>query len=136
MSEHTEQCALFEWAAWNIAKCYDLMYLYAIPNGGLRHPSVGKKLKAEGVKAGYPDIGLDVARGAYHGLRIEMKVKGGRVQPEQRGWITRLEKQGYRVDVCWGWEAAAHAILDYLGFDDHALFGLTAACAAAREGNK
>lgn len=115
MSEHSEQAALFEWAALYFGRCNDLRYLYAIPNGGLRHPKVAYKLKAEGVKAGYPDIGLDVAREPYHGLRIEMKVKGGRIQAVQRGWLTRLEHQGYKVHVCWNWVDAARAVLDYLG---------------------
>ena len=32
MSEHTEQAALFEWAAWNLSKDAALNMLYAVPN--------------------------------------------------------------------------------------------------------
>ena len=53
-TEHEEQCALFEWA-----DCWFPMVsalLFAIPMGGHRHIAVAAKLKAEGVKAGVPDI--------------------------------------------------------------------------------
>ena len=54
MSEHHEQCALF---AWLRLQWPDLDRVsFAIPNGGHRHKAVAGKLKAEGVKAGVPDI--------------------------------------------------------------------------------
>ena len=72
-TEHEEQVALFQWAAANEAQYPSLAMLAAIPNGGYRPMTTAAMLKAEGVKAGYPDILLDVARGPYHGLRIELK---------------------------------------------------------------
>ena len=115
MSEHSEQVALFEWAAWVEPKAPAVKWLYAVPNGGLRKKGVAGQLKAEGVKSGYPDTGLDVARGEYHGLRIEMKIKGGRLSPAQIAWHEWLVSQGYKVAVCYGWQAAARVIADYLG---------------------
>ena len=58
--EHQEQVALFNWAKFFENKCKDLGMMYAIPNGGKRHIAVARKLKAEGVKAGVPDIFLAV----------------------------------------------------------------------------
>ena len=70
---------------------------------------------AEGVKAGVPDLFLAVPRDPHHGLFIEMKrADGGRVSNEQREWISRLKKQGYKVVVCHGCVAAIKEIQDYL----------------------
>lgn len=50
MSEHDQQVAVVEW--------YDLngIPVFAIPNGGIRHKRTAAMLKAEGVKAGVPDL--------------------------------------------------------------------------------
>ena len=114
-TEHQEQVALFAWSRLHEAKYPDLKWLYAVPNGARTSMSTAKKLKAEGLRKGYPDIGLDVARGGYHGLRIEMKrQKGGRVSPEQRAWILRLENVGYFCAVADGWEHASQLLGLYL----------------------
>jgi hypothetical protein len=114
-TEHQEQCALFQWAALHSTKYPDLVWLYAVPNGARTSMSTAKKLKAEGLKAGYPDIGLDVARGGYYGLRIELKrQKGGRVSPEQVAWHVRLGEAGYCVSLAPGWRQAAFIIEQYL----------------------
>jgi hypothetical protein len=59
------------------------------------------KLKAEGVKKGYPDLVLDVARGRIP--RLEGRAEGaeaGVVKPEQaRSGTISFAAQGYRVDV-------------------------------------
>jgi hypothetical protein len=65
--------------------------LFAIPNGGARHKAIAGKLRAEGVRAGVPDICLPVPRGEYHGLFIELKrPKGGHVSEEQEAWISEV----------------------------------------------
>jgi len=113
--EHDEQRALFQWAAIHEYILPELASLYAIPNGGHRHIAVARKLKAEGVKAGVLDVNLDVARGGYHGLRIEMKrVKGGGLSPDQKEWIKRHKDNGYRAEMCRGWVAATVVIMEYL----------------------
>lgn len=62
-TEHQEQVALFEWAAWKAKEDYpELDLMFAIPNGGLRNKVVAGKLKAEGVKSGVPDILLPIRR--------------------------------------------------------------------------
>lgn len=117
MSEHTEQAALFEWAAWNQSKAAALNMLYAVPNGGKRDKRTAAMLKAEGVKRGVPDVVLPVARGGFHGLYIEMKVGRNKTSDEQNTWIAALEAEGYCTVVAYGWEAAARALCDYLGLD-------------------
>ena len=117
MSEHQEQCALFEWAAWNQSKDAALNMLYAVPNGGKRDKATAAKLKAEGVKAGVPDVFLPVARMGYHGFYIEMKVGKNKTSTEQDAWLEALKAEGYLVDVSYGWQEAAHKIARYLGHE-------------------
>jgi len=65
--EHKEQKALFRWAGFRAQQKPELELLYAILNGGHRHKAVGRRLKAEGVKRGVPDICLPVPRGGFTG---------------------------------------------------------------------
>ena len=118
-TEHQEQCALFEWAAWRESRWPELRLLHAIPNGGKRDIRTAAMLKAEGVKPGVPDIFLPVPRGGKHGLYIELKRrKGGTVSEAQQAWIRALCGQGYACTVCHGWDAARDEIMGYLRQED------------------
>ncbi|MPM78797.1 hypothetical protein SDC9_125811 [bioreactor metagenome] len=119
-TESVEQQILFRWARMQRCRYPELDLLYHIPNGGSRKKAEAGRFKAEGVKAGIPDIFLPVPRDQYHGLYIELKrTKGGRISPEQVMWMEALTKQGYCCAVCKGHEAAIKVILDYLeGRDD------------------
>jgi hypothetical protein len=112
--EHMEQVELFCWARREAGKAPALAMMFAIPNAGRRTKAAGGKLKAEGMKAGVPDICLPVARGRYHGLFIELKVQGGRPTEAQHHWIQALAMQGYYAVICFGWEAAKETIEEYL----------------------
>lgn len=110
-TEHAEQVTLIQW--------YDGRFnnkaLFAIPNGGKRHPKVAAELKREGVRAGVPDLLLPIPSGIYHGLFIELKRQdGGRVSKEQKERIDDLNAAGYKVVVCAGFEAARAEIEAYL----------------------
>jgi len=54
--------------------------IFAIPNGGQRHVAVARKLKAEGVVAGVPDLCL-----IYKGIVafVEVKTEKGRMSESQ-----------------------------------------------------
>lgn len=113
--EHHEQCALVQWAGLRAGRCPELSLLYAIPNGGERNIVVARKLKAEGVKPGVPDLCLPVAGSGYHGLYVEMKkAKGGRVGENQRWWLEKLNAQGYLATVCNGFDEGQAVIEAYL----------------------
>ena len=113
--ESEEQQALFAWANYMSAKCPEFNLLVAIPNGGLRNMVVAVQLRAEGTRKGFPDMILPVARKGYHALAIELKrVKGGRVEPEQRKWLDNLSAQGWRAVVCRGFDEARAEIESYL----------------------
>jgi hypothetical protein len=112
--EGAEQRALFKWAKYAQNRFPELQYLFHVPNGGARNAITGARLKAQGVKAGVPDIYLDVARGCYHGLRIELKAGKGKASEDQHNWILNLQAQGYYAQVCVGWEEARELIVKYL----------------------
>lgn len=113
--EEDEQIALFQWAAYESGTYPELKLMYHIPNGGKRNKVIAAKFKRMGVKPGVPDIFLPVAKGGYHGLYIELKrTKGGGTSDNQDTWIEALREQGYRVDVCKGWEKAKETILEYI----------------------
>ena len=126
MSEHTEQCALIQWAAYASAEFPALRWLYSNPNGGARHITVAAKMKAEGVKAGVADLFLPVpfrntkrnGEPGYHGLYLEMKVRGGRQSDAQKAFEAFVVEQGYRYVLAWSWPEAAAAVLDHLGATD------------------
>jgi len=110
---------LFKWAEWNHQAYPELFLLHHIPNGGRRDIVTATHLKAEGVKAGVPDICLPVARFKWHGLYIEMKVGDNKPSDNQLDWIDKLRRQGYKVNVCYGWEQASEVIMAYLKSDQN-----------------
>jgi hypothetical protein len=112
-TEHSEQVALIEWAATQTGRWPELNLLYAIPNGGARLNHMGG-LKAEGLKAGVPDLCLPVARHGWHGLYIEMKINGARPRATQVVWLEALTEEGYLAVVCQGFEDARQTLEDYL----------------------
>jgi hypothetical protein len=107
-----------QWAALAKARNPELDLLYAIPNGGDRHPAVASKLRAEGVRAGMPDYHLPVARGGWHSLYIELKTLTGRASREQVAMMRKLEAAGNRCMVARGWIEARDALLAYLACRD------------------
>lgn len=82
-SEDQEQMLLVQW----FRRTYAGVRIFAIPNGGARHPAVAAKLKATGTSSGVPDLFIPAWR-----LWVEMKrVKGGSLSAEQKDWIAYLE---------------------------------------------
>ena len=112
--EHTEQAAFIAWAAYQTGTYPELARIFAIPNGGHRHKAVAGRMKAEGVRAGVPDLFLPVARGGYHGLWMELKIKPNKVSEAQADWLEWLEGQGYAVSVCYGFDELVSTVEWYL----------------------
>jgi len=108
-TERQEQRALKDWLELN------KIPFYIIPNGGSRHLIEAYQLKLDGVQAGVPDICIPVKKGNFGSLYIEIKRRrGGRVTKEQKGWIDKLNENGQKAVVCYGWEEACLVILDYM----------------------
>lgn len=116
MTESAEQIALLQWASLvshNGRKIGSL--LFAIPNEGSRSKAHGARLKAQGLRAGVPDLMFAWPTDTAPGLFIEMKAKKGQVSEHQKKWLARLREAGYRAEVCYGMEEAKNLILEYLG---------------------
>lgn len=120
--EHQEQKTLIEWADMQPLSRYVFKagkigdFLVACPNGGARSAITGAILKAEGVRAGFPDLFFCLPSSKWHGLFIEMKAqtKQARVSDAQKIWINRLNEAGYLAQVTYGFEEAKQLIEDYL----------------------
>lgn len=111
-TEHGHQAALFCWLGLNWPAVNDVCY--AIPNGRKRNAIDAGALKAEGVKAGVPDVNVCWPFGGYAGLFIEMKKPTkGVVADKQTVWHERLAARGYKVVTCYGWKEAVNAIFAY-----------------------
>lgn len=117
MSEHSEQCALFNWLAYVGNQHPEARLAFHVPNGGARDAVTGAQLQAAGVKAGVPDVCLPVARKGWHGLFIELKVKGRAPRPNQASWLDALTAQGYLAVLCDGWLDARDVLVEYLELD-------------------
>jgi hypothetical protein len=88
-----------------------------VPNGGHRHKATAGKLKGQGVRAGMPDINVDIARGGYFGMRIEFKATpphDAAVSASQIAALQRLNDQGYLAIVCRGVHDARLQLTAYL----------------------
>ncbi len=127
-SEHSQQKALFCWAALNKHQYQQLEWLYAVPNGFFASSGQKGKMKAEGLRDGVPDLFLPVIKHSFKlgpdiqfcGLYIEMKReiyrnrKDGGCSEDQLKWLAYLNEAGYKAVVCYGWEEAKKAIEEYL----------------------
>lgn len=115
-TERDEQAALIQW--WALAhRGFGVgeRLLFAIPNAGAgSQRGQAGKMKAEGVRQAIPDLFLSVARGAHHGLYIEMKRRGKKPRPDQFAMLALLEAEGYATAWCDSVELAIAEITDYL----------------------
>lgn len=129
-TETGHQKAVFCWARniETVTKYPDIVWAFAVPNGGFRHKAVANQLRAEGVKSGVPDIWLPIRRGEWCGLVVELKriktarsitmkaKSAGIVSDAQTEWLDFLKSQGYGTAVCYGWIAARDMIISYLTY--------------------
>lgn len=71
-------------------------FVFAVPNGGSRHPAEAKNLQKQGVVAGVPDLIL-IYRGKAFGL--ELKSEKGRTSDSQLKTFPKLRTAGMRIEV-------------------------------------
>ncbi|MEB2621432.1 VRR-NUC domain-containing protein [Pseudomonas sp. YuFO8] len=113
--EGLEQAALMPELRARMPEVADL--IFHVPNGGHRVKAVAAKLKAQGVKAGIPDLVLPMARGGFFGLYIEFKATppyDAAISDSQHERIRKLNTQGYLAAVCRGHFDAMEQIRAYL----------------------
>ena len=73
--------------------------LFAVPNGGQRSAATAGRLKAEGVRAGVPDLLWPLRRHNYVGLAMELKVGRNAPTTLQMGWLEWLGDNGWYACV-------------------------------------
>lgn len=118
--EDNHQASYFGWVLLMAIQDERYNLIVAVPNGGRRNKMEAARLKKQGVRAGYPDIIVDSPSPFYVGLRIELKrpiVTGEAkpvVSPEQKNWLTRLQRAGYVCCVCYGVDQAIAATQAYM----------------------
>lgn len=136
-TEHEIQAALFSWINAKTPAIPELENAYAVPNGSYKSKASAGRFRAEGLRAGVPDICLAVMaprpQGVsytpdgpghlppsfeYGSLYIEMKRPGEKPRPSQVVWADRLEARGMKViRRCTCWREAARHMLEYLGHE-------------------
>jgi hypothetical protein len=89
---------------------------FAVPNGGPRNLITAKKLKAEGVKAGVPDICI-ISDGMAFFLEVKRPktVLGdkGRLSAAQKDMIEKIEYAGGEVRVVYSVADVIEACIDW-----------------------
>ena len=113
-SEASEQEKVISWCFHHERLYPDLKWMHHCPNGGSRQRLEAIRLKAQGVKAGVPDLHLPIPKGRYVGLYIEMKYDKGTIQKSQKEWIVGMAAAGHYACVCYGYDIAVEVIESYL----------------------
>lgn len=106
--EPTESAHQIGFVSWFRAK-YPGVLIFHVPNERRCSIATGKRLKAEGVVAGVPDLAVP----AWN-LYIEMKRPGGKLSPAQKDVIEYLKLIGCNVIVAYGAEDASRKLMKYL----------------------
>ena len=115
-TEHDLQVRCLRWLRNN----HKRVLCYAIPNGAYTTKTTARKLVAEGVCHGVPDLHIPMARGEYHSLYIEMKNgKAGRLSDAQKEMHTRLQDYGNKVVVCRNTKEFIKTINEYLNENEN-----------------
>lgn len=117
---------VFNWAKYYENRYEALKLLNASMNGvKLSSTKAGARAKRQGLKAGFPDIFLPVAKDGFHGLFIELKtpackqlkIAKGVLSNAQKECIEALKNQGYKVEVCYGAHEAIDIIKGYIRYE-------------------
>lgn len=108
------QKAFMQWVRLSENLIPELRLLHAIPNGGHRHPAVGGKMKAEGVRSGIPDLHLPVIRNSFPSLYLETKRPGEALSKSQIKIIRLLRQERNVVVVCFSTEELITRTKQYL----------------------
>jgi hypothetical protein len=106
-----------------------LLWCHA-PNEGARDPRYAARLKAEGVKAGVPDVLIfepfyaendrdpfTVVAKKVGGIAIELKRRDrslSRVTPAESRWLVALQKKGWVAEACYGADEAIELVKRYI----------------------
>jgi hypothetical protein len=113
-TEEEEQKCLISWCRIREGTYPELGLIYHIPNEGKRSAAAGAAQRAMGLLPGAADLCLPVRRGRYSGLYIELKALDGRIEENQKAFLTAVAEQGFCGCVCYGAEAGMAVIQAYM----------------------
>lgn len=127
-------------------------FIYAVPNGGKRPQKQkavrgkvvncspeGAKLKREGCKAGVHDLFFPAPLWGFSGLYMELKKPVSKdyavptVSAEQKDFGSRMQRAGYAVVYCWGFDQLVIAMKAYMTGDKDILEGYSIPRASRRK---
>lgn len=117
LQETDLQVAIVKWAKTQVPKYPQLLWLHSVPNGGKRDSREAQRLKDEGLTPGILDMALDVARGGYHGAKIELKKPGGKcpkASDEQEKYMEFCKQEGYATLLSNDFSEVKSFLIDYL----------------------
>ena len=119
-SESLEQQAVITFCNYQKWRLPDADRIFHVANEGKRSKAEAVRLKAEGVRAGIPDLCLPVPLNGYHGMYIEMKRPDHKNKPteDQKDWLDYFNRVGYKAVVCYGYVEAVTEIQRYYGVPD------------------
>lgn len=83
-----------------IDRC-DAMAILRPEYGLIYHISNENAHRNPGVRAGVPDLHMACARGGYHSLYIELKIRNNKPSQAQRDMIYKLQMEGNKCAVIW-----------------------------------
>ncbi len=112
--EHHEQVQLVQYL--ELHHFWKTIAWYAVPNGGNRGKAEAGRFRAEGVRAGVPDLVFPFPNAGWHGLYLEMKAPAPHryaVSSDQREMHDKLTCQGYAVVVARGCIPAIEVLESY-----------------------
>lgn len=112
--EDLQQALFFDWVKWNMRANPLLDAVYAIPNGARTSIRTAVKLKRTGLRKGVMDIHFPYPSKGYIGLWIEMKIKGGKLTPEQKLWGSMMHGFGHCVRVAYNGLEAIEILKGYI----------------------
>lgn len=110
--ESTIQCNYLKWLNFQHPGVFEATSSF--PNSGVREPRYGARLKREGMKKGFPDLGIFYPSGKYHGMFIEFKSEKGSLSPDQKKVLSTLDLNGYKCIVCKNFDEAINETNKYL----------------------
>lgn len=113
LPEEDIQKYLFDWIGWHGLQ----NICFAIANQRKCSPAYGQKLKKMGVKAGVSDIFIARSMHGFHGCYLELKTKNGKLSPEQKEFLTAMNKEGYLTLVSHSLDDAIRCVDVYLRKD-------------------
>ena len=105
-SQFLEQKAFVNWFRLN----HKDLILFSIPNEGYRHN--GNKFVDTGLLKGVPDLQILFPNGKS--LFIEMKKRNGKLNPNQKELIPKIENLGFTVLIGYGFLDAKDKFEQYL----------------------